>query len=87
MIKKDIPIVTEFLGTTDVNCMVTPLKCVRIYSKKDDTNKFIAILTPMLSKDNDMLNLIIKNYSKYNNGNKINPIEYERGKNKVYVFE
>ena len=58
-IKKDIPIVQEFLCTTDVIEMVTPFKCCRCYSKKPQSSlcDIVIVLTPTLSEDKEIINI------------------------------
>jgi hypothetical protein len=85
MIKKDIPIMEEFLGTREVSEIVTPLKCCRIYAKRNNGDEFIVILTPMLAEDNKMINIITESNAKF--GKNLKPIEHKRGKNFVYTFE
>ena len=61
-IKKDIPIVQEFLGTTDVIELVTPFKCCRCYSKKPQNSPcdIVIVLTPTLSEDREVIDNITK---------------------------
>lgn len=82
MIKKDIPIIREFLGNeNNVLEMITPLKCARIYFKKNSEKEFIIILTPMLQEEKEVL-FKSTPYCK-----DLKPIEHIRGKNFVYTFE
>jgi hypothetical protein len=85
-IKKDISIVQEFLGTTDVIELITPIKCCRCYSKKPQNSPcdVVVILTPMLSEDNEVIDKIKHLVSKYGS---FTCVEHERKGNKVYTFE
>ena len=89
MIKKDIPIIKEFLGTTDVVSMVTQFKCCRCYVKRGSKRKLsdlIIILTPLVSEDEILLEEIVKTFDKVW-GVHVKYTEHQRGKNKVYTFE
>ena len=82
MIKKDVPIIREFLGNeNNVSGMITPLKCARIYFKKNSEKEFIIILTPMLQEEKEVLFKSIP-YCK-----DLKPIEHIRKNNFVYTFE
>lgn len=89
ILQKDIPIVKEFLGTTeDVNSMVSPLKCVRLYwvgsLSPDNYKNIIMIVTPMMYEHNNPLEFIIGAASAYNIELKI--AEHKRGKNFVRIL-
>ena len=86
-IKKDIPIVQEFLGTTDVIEQVTPFKCCRCYSKKTQSSlcDIVIVLTPTLSEDKEVIDNITKIAN--SNGDSVVCVENERKGNKVYSFE
>ena len=86
-IKKDIPIVQEFLGTTDVIEQVTPFKCFRCYSKKSQSSlcDIVIVLTPTLSEDKEVIDNITKIAN--SNGDSVVCVEHERKSNKVYSFE
>lgn len=88
MLKIDRKIVKEFIGTTNVAEMISPLKCSRMYFKmvgdKINVDKTILILTPMMKEDNEALNGFIKSFR--NSGVKIVPTEHKRGNNFVYTF-
>ncbi len=86
-IKKDIPIVQEFLGTTDVIELVTPFKCCRCYSKKPQNSPcdIVIVLTPTLSEDREVIDNITKIAN--SSGVSVVCVEHERKSNKVYSFE
>ena len=86
-IKKDIPIVQEFLGTTAVIEQVTPFKCCRCYSKKPHSSlcDIVIVLTPTLSEDKEVIDNITKIAN--SNGDSVVCVENERKGNKVYSFE
>lgn len=87
ILKKDEPIVNEFLGTTNVNSFITRFKCARAYSKRncEEAKDFILILTPMLQEDGKALEtfLIAQKIS----GKPLKATEHKRGNNYVYTFE
>lgn len=80
ILKVDIPIVKEFLGSTDdVVSMISPLKHGRAYAKKyGKRNDIIVIFTPLLR--NNMPDDVRENFKKYS------ATEHKRGNNFVYTF-
>ena len=88
-IKKDIPIVEEFLGTTNVTPMVSPLKCCRVYYKDfgcfENGLGLLLILTPMLKEDGRYLRDFLETIKK-TKGVTLIPTEHKRDKNYVYTF-
>lgn len=87
ILKKDIPIVNEFLGTTNVSSFITPFKCLRTYMKLSCQNAsdVILILTPTLQEDGYALNRFLIGFKLC--GKQWKAIEHKRGKNYVYTFE
>lgn len=87
-IKKDIPIVKEFLGTTDNICeFVSPFKTIRQYYKESlYPEDFIIVLTPMMAKESDVVKKLETLFSA-KKGKDFKAVEHKRGKNFVYTFE
>ena len=92
ILKKDIPIVKEFLGTTDnLSSYVSPFKCVRMYRRKDaiiensDYKGIVFILTPMMRGKTSTFDFWLGMCS--GRGLKLKYTEHQRGNNYVYTFE
>ena len=89
ILKKDIPTVKEFLGTTEnVKSMITPLKCVRLYWVNklwyDNYKNIVMIVTPMMYEHNDPLEFIIG--TALAKGIDLKIVEHKRGNNFVRVL-
>ena len=88
ILKKDIKIDSDFLGTTDVKGIVSPLKCVRVYTNNaidNDGNvnykNIIMVVPPMMHDYNDALEFYIGVAKAKNINLKI--VEHKVGKNIV----
>ena len=83
MLKMDIPVVREFLETTEgVTEFISRLKCVRLYSVGD---KSILILTPTMAEDGIYLNELLSLQQRA--GLPMKATEHKRGRNYVYTLE
>ena len=80
IIKKDIPIIKEFLGTLDVRSLITPLKTTRLYWCGNLYENCIAIQTPMAHEEPNMMEKISDYFG-------LELTEHKRGKNFVYTFK
>ena len=91
VLKIDKPIVSEFLGTLDDECIISTVSCyrtVRAYAKKvsGDLRDFIMILTPVVAEDGELLKDFL-NMMQRAFGTPFKSTEHKRGKNYVYTFE
>lgn len=93
VLKKDIKIVEEFLGTTDVKGVISPFKCIRTYFKGNvicgdnglNYKNVIMVVTPTMYDFNDTLEFFIGAGIAY--GIKLKIVEYKRGTNFVRTLE
>lgn len=88
ILKIDRPIINEFLGALDDECIsiATRSKTVRAYGKKGgDVGDFIIILTPLMAKDGEALRYFLNMQRIL--GTPLKSTEHKRGKNYVYTFE
>jgi hypothetical protein len=89
ILKKDIKIVKEFLGTTDVKGIISPFKCIRVYIKgqgisdNGDVNykNIIMVVTPTMYDYNDTLEFYIGAASA--SGVELKIVEHQVGRNFV----
>lgn len=80
IIKKDIPIIEEFLGTLDVRSMVTPFKTTRCYWVGETIENGIIIQTPMAHEEPNVVREVARSMG-------LIETEHKRGKNYVYTFK
>ncbi len=93
ILKKDIKIVNEFLGTTDVKSIISPLKCIRTYFKGNSIDNdghvnhknIIMVVTPMMYDYNEPLEFFIGAASA--GGVKLKIVEHKVGTNFVRTLE
>ena len=90
ILKIDRPIINEFLGVLDDECISIASRCktVRAYAKKvsGDLRDFIMILTPVVAEDGELLKDFL-NMMQRAFGTPFKSTEHKRGKNYVYTFE
>lgn len=89
MIKKDIPIIEEFIGSTDdINYYCSPCKTFRMYYKMNgsdiDMDTFVIVLTPLQCAGEAVKN-VVNNLARI--GIFVTAIEHKRGTNQVYTFK
>ena len=85
MLKVDKKIVEEFLGTTDVQEIISNCKCSRYYFRSNNIGDGILILTPILQEDGIYLNQLLA--AQQMAGHPLKATEHKRGKNYVYTYE
>lgn len=88
IIKKDLPIIREFLNTeTPQTALASSLKTVRTYANGNGYNDIIVIVTPTAAENADQLiDDILKLLENHISGN-ITYQKHQRGKNIVYQFK